>query len=54
MSMPLNKEAYSFLIEKDIEWLQQIYPEGGLEKSHIIKVLQESVEQIYGKRYKIK
>ena len=54
MSMPINKEAYTFLIKKDIEWLNQVHPESALEKSHIIKVLEESIEQIYGKSYKIK
>ena len=53
MSMPISKECYESIIEQDIKWLDEVHPGSSLEKGHIKAVLRESIEQIYGRGYKI-
>ena len=43
----INKEAYQKLIDDDIEWLLKQLR--SLERDHIVSVLKNSVERIYGK-----
>ena len=45
----LNKKAYQQLIGENIIALKKYMPEYSLEKHHIIKVLEQSIIQIYGK-----
>ena len=45
--MIVNLEAYQKLIDEDIEWVMK-QPQS-LERDHIVSVLKNSVEQIYGK-----
>ena len=47
MEMMINREAYQKLIEGDIEWL--LKQPRSLERDHIVSVLKNSVEEIYGK-----
>ena len=43
----INKEAYQKLIDDDIEWL--LKQPRSLERDHIVSVLKNSVERLYGK-----
>ena len=54
MSMPINRECYEMMINEDIKWLDEICPEHGLYYNHIVAVLKESIEHIYGRGYKIR
>ena len=47
MGMIVNREAYQKLIDEDIEWL--LKQPRSLERGHIVSVLKNSVERIYGK-----
>ena len=47
MGMKVNREAYQKLIDEDIEWL--LNQPRSLERDHIVSVLKNSVERIYGK-----
>ena len=47
MGMIVNREAYQKLIDEDIEWL--LKRPRSLERDHIVSVLKNSVERIYGK-----
>ena len=47
MGMIVNREAYQKLIDEDIEWLMK--QPRNLERDHIVSVLKNSVERIYGK-----
>ena len=47
MGVMINREAYQKLIDEDIEWLLK-QPQS-LERDHIVSVLKNSVERIYGK-----
>ena len=47
MGMMVNREAYQKLIDEDIEWL--LKQPRSLERDHIVSVLKNNVEQIYGK-----
>ena len=46
MGMKVNREAYQKLIDEDIEWL--LKQPRSLERDHIISVLKNSVERLYG------
>ena len=54
MSMPINRECYEMIINEDIKWLDEICSEHGLYYNHIVVVLKESIEHIYGRGYKIR
>ena len=43
----INREAYQKLIDEDIEWL--LKQPRRLERDHIVSVLKNSVERLYGK-----
>ena len=43
----VNREAYRKLIDEDIEWL--LKQPRSLERDHIVNVLKNSVEWVYGK-----
>ena len=43
----INREAYQKLIDEDIEWL--LKQPRSLERDHIVNVLKNSVEWVYGK-----
>ena len=47
MGMKVNREAYQKLIDEDIEWLMK--QPRSLEHDHIVSVLKNSVERLYGK-----
>ena len=47
MGMKVNREAYQKLIDEDIVWL--LKQPRSLERDHIVSVLKNSVERIYGK-----
>ena len=47
MGMVVNREAYQKLIDEDIEWV--IKQPRTLERDHIVSVLKNSVERLYGK-----
>ena len=47
MGMMVNCEAYQKLIDEDIVWL--LKQPRSLERDHIVSVLKNSVERIYGK-----
>lgn len=47
MGIQINKEAYTKLINEDIEVLEKHIPFRSLEKSHIIDVLRWSIERLY-------
>ena len=47
MGMMVNREAYQKLIDEDIEWL--LKQPRSLERDHIVSVLKNGVERIYGK-----
>ena len=47
MGMKVNREAYQKLIDEDIEWL--LKQPLSLERDHIVNVLKNSVEWVYGK-----
>ena len=47
MGMIVNRDAYQKLIDEDIEWL--LKQPRSLERDHIVSVLKNSVERIYGK-----
>ena len=46
--MDVNKQTYKKLIEEDIKWLSE-NTKHNLEYSHIIEVLKDSIDRIYGK-----
>jgi hypothetical protein len=46
--MQMTKEAYSKLIQQDLEWLNQQYLcKESLEYRHIIEILKDSIKQYY-------
>ena len=47
MEMMINREDYQKLIDEDIEWI--LKQPRSLERDHIVSVLKNSVERIYGK-----
>ena len=47
MEMMSNREDYQKLIDEDIEWI--LKQPRSLERDHIVSVLKNSVERIYGK-----
>ena len=47
MGMIVNREAYQKLIDEDIEWLMK--QPRTLERDHIVSVLKNSVDRLYGK-----
>ena len=47
MGMMVNSEAYQKLIDEDIEWI--LKQPRTLERDHIVSVLKNSVERLYGK-----
>jgi uncharacterized protein (UPF0216 family) len=47
MGTKLNKEAYTKLINENIEELNKHMPENSLEKKHTIEVLKWSVDELY-------
>ena len=47
MGMMVNREAYQKLIDEDVEWL--LKQPRTLERDHIVSVLKNSVERLYGK-----
>ena len=48
MGMKVNREAYQKLIDEDIEWI--LKQPRTLERDHIVSVLKNSVERLYGKK----
>ena len=47
MGMMVNREAYQKLIDEDVVWI--LKQPRSLERDHIVSVLKNSVERIYGK-----
>ena len=47
MGLKVNREAYQKLIDEDIEWL--LKQPRSLERGHIVNVLKNCVEWVYGK-----
>ena len=47
MSVQLNKDAYSKLIQEDIEAINKHMSVHSLERKHIVAVLEWSIDQIY-------
>ena len=43
----INREAYQKLIDEDVVWI--LKQPRSLERDHIVSVLKNSVERIYGK-----
>ena len=48
MRMVVNREAYQKLIDEDVVWI--LKQPRNLERDHIVSVLKNSVERIYGKK----
>ena len=47
MGMKVNREAYQKLIDEDVVWI--LKQPRSLERDHIVSVLKNRVERIYGK-----
>lgn len=52
MGMMMNRESYERLIQEDIAWLNTM--PRTLERDHIIAVLEDSTNRIYGLKVKPK
>ena len=48
MTMPVNRETYSKLIEEDLVWLNK--QPRSLEREHVAEVLKDSITLLYDRK----
>lgn len=49
MTMPVNRETYSKMIEEDLEWLNK--QPRSLEREHVAEVLKDSIAILYDRKF---